>query len=221
MAEKKNDEPGVRNRSSSRCSVERMNNEATPKLIHSALDVKTWAQNDPDVEAARPRRCRGCGLAARRADGRLRIHGHGRRLRGVWGPWRPCEEAMVRELVVRRYRCVECSAVMTVVPAGVARGMRYLLGAVAMALLLWALRGRPAAEVRKIVSPWKLVGVSEPARWRSLRRWADRARDVFGLGLSATTVRREDAARVARLLIARGPPGVAELERVFVGAHAP
>ena len=59
--------------------------EATLTLIHPALDVKSWTEIEPDVEAARPSHCPRCGGAAHRDDG-LRLHGHGLRERCIWGP---------------------------------------------------------------------------------------------------------------------------------------
>ncbi|MEX1364433.1 MAG: hypothetical protein AB1Z98_15010, partial [Nannocystaceae bacterium] len=41
-------------------------------LIHPTLDVNSWANNDPDVEAARPSHCAGCERTAHRADYRNR-----------------------------------------------------------------------------------------------------------------------------------------------------
>ncbi len=105
-------------------------------------------------------------------------------------------------------------------PAGLQRAYRYSLGAIAMALALWALGQQPAAEVRRRVSPQRQVGVSEPARWRSLRRWTRAAHRLFNLAARpAGTTTRQLAERIAHLVLARGPTGLGQLERAFVGAQ--
>jgi ferredoxin len=125
------------------------------------------------------------------------------------------------EIRVRRYLCLDCGACMTVLPAGLARAYRYSLAAIAMALALWSLWRLPAARVRERVSPFRQVGPSEPTRWRSLRRWVWRAAKLFSLAAEPTVVAatREVAERVAHLVLARGPEGMAELERLFAGAQ--
>jgi hypothetical protein len=114
---------------------------------------------------------------------------------------------------------VDCGACPTVLPAGLERAYRYSLSAIAMALTLWAMRRLPAARVRRRVSPFRRVGASEPERWRSLRRWTRRARQIFALAAEpAGAATREVAERVAHLILARGPEG-AELDRAFAGAQ--
>lgn len=54
--QRKNDEHELGGGSSSRCFDVDENRSDDP-LIHSELDVSCWAENDPDVEAARPARC--------------------------------------------------------------------------------------------------------------------------------------------------------------------
>jgi hypothetical protein len=191
--------------------------EATPTLIHHALDVNSWAKNDPDVEAARPSHCPGCGLAAHRGD-RLRLHGHGRRERDLWGLVEVGAGPGLRTIL----RCVECGKVCTVAPRGVGPRLRYALAAVGSAMLLWGVWLWTAARTRQATSPNLHVGFSEPRRWRSLGRWSRRAAEIFELlELVHGATARDIARRVAKILIARGPPELDERCRVVAGAHAP
>lgn len=193
---------------------------ATPTLIHHALDVNSWAKIDPDVEAARASHCPGCGKAARDRD-RLRLHGHGRRRRNLWGSAEAGAQAVIDTVLLRRYRCVDCKTVCTVAPRGIATGFRYGLAAIGAALLLWGVWSWTAARVRNKVSPNHIVGPSEPARWRSLNRWARRGRELFEVPERIVgETDREVAHRVAHLLIARGPPDLDQCRRVTIGACA-
>ncbi len=189
-------------------------------LIHHDLDVKSWTKIEPDVEGARPSHCGGCEAPARRGGGLLRLHGHGTRVRTLWGPTWPELGPGLVDIAVRRYRCVDCRAVRTVVPRGVAQLYRYTLGGIGLALTYWALWLWPAARTRMEVSPWPVVGMAAPERWRSLERWARRAHMLFGLPQSVPRGGpREFARRVTGLLGGRGPPDETELVRVFVGAQ--
>lgn len=132
--------------------------------------------------------------------------GHGvrhRRVRGVfvWGA-RPEEVA----IAVRRYRCRACGAVVVVVPRGVLPGRRYLATAIALALVLYGVKGLSHPEVREAVSPAKRHGLDAHARWRTLARWVDDVgrRSLVGrlLGATAGTPRRAAAALYARALAA-------------------
>ncbi|MEX1344516.1 MAG: hypothetical protein AB1Z63_07590 [Candidatus Limnocylindrales bacterium] len=132
---------------------------------------------------------------------------------------RPDAAPALGEILARRYRCTDCGTVLTVVPRGMAAALRYTLATIAMALMLWGLRGRTPAQARRATSPLRCLGVCEPHRWRSLRRWTRKAERLFDLpsSLEAPTV-RDLARRVAHLLIARGPPDRPALHRAFEGA---
>ena len=200
----------------------KLKTRSTAKLSHHDLDVNYWAINVPDVEQARPSHCPGCEGSARKPTGRLRLQGHGLRTRTLWGRQEVEASPTLWEIVLRRYRCVDCGAVPTVAPRGVFTHFRYALGAIALALAWWAVVMLSPSEVRRRISPWPIVGLAEPERWRSLPRWSRRACELFRLDAAfpdAATL-REDASRVARLLIARGPPSAQRLERAFIGAHA-
>lgn len=88
------------------------------------------------------------------------------------GPERLGEAPAVGEVLVRRYRCVRCRAVLVVCPRGVLPRLRYGAVAIAMALALWSVEGHSAAAVRARVSPFRVVGHDARRGWGSLRRWA-------------------------------------------------
>lgn len=193
--------------------------ESICSLLHAALNVKFFATVKFEVEEQRPPHCLGCGCAAGR-PGALWLHGHGLRTRDVWGPPRADgARPEVLELRLRRYRCLACGHVMTVRPPFVARYFRYATAAIALALWLWAVCGCPARHVRVEVSPWSVLGVSEPRRWRSLARWLTRYDTLFRLPEDLVGEGRELARRIAHLLFGRAPPTLPSRGRVFVGAQ--
>ena len=195
-------------------------NASTTTVSDLGAEVKFWLAKDEGVEASRPSHCGACGLAAYRSDGLLRLHGHGRRSRTLWGPQTGDGAPRLWEAWMRRYRCTTCGAARTVQPRGLAARLRYSLCGIALALYAWAVWLWPAPRVRAQVSPFAIVGASEADRWRSLGRWAERAAALFSLPSAATAppVRRR-AARAAQLVRARGPTDAAEAVRVFIGAR--
>lgn len=200
------------------CNVK---DEAPPTLLERSARVNSWPKDNSCVEAARPSHCGGCGAAARQGD-RLRLHGHGQRQRCSWGPPAPEAEPETREVTVRRYRCLECGATMSVSPRGFARGYRYSLPAIAAALLSWAVWRWPSSTVRERTSPLPNVGLNRLQRWRSLIRWTRVAERVFAIPQAcaqAVMTHRQVAQRIALLLVAGGPPGHPEQERVFIAAQ--
>lgn len=96
--------------------------------------------------------------------------GHGVRKRMMLGPHEPGAEPEVSEVTTRRYRCTACGAVITVLPRGMLPRLRYGLSAMVIAIGLWWL-GHSAAEIRRLVSPFKVVGDEARRGWHSLRRW--------------------------------------------------
>ena len=78
---------------------------------------------------------------------------------------------MVRILQLRRYRCRSCFAIVTVGPLGLMRGWLFSAPAIAWALALYGLGSVSAAEVRRRVSPWSIIGATSAATWASLKRW--------------------------------------------------
>lgn len=190
-------------------------------LFQHALDVNLWLRNTPDVEQARPSHCRKCGVSAKARGGKLRLHGHGLRSRTLWGRPDVGSSPVCWEVVLRRYRCTQCEAVVAVGPRGIGAHLRYALGTIAMALFWWGIQHQPSPAVRTRCSPWPIVGLADQARWRSLPRWVSRGAELFGLDADVAPGDRgrSDACRIAYLLIARGPPEGSDLERAFVGAH--
>jgi len=78
---------------------------------------------------------------------------------------------LVRVLQLRRYRCKICRAVITVGPLGLMPGWLFSAPAIAWALALYGLARVAAAEIRRRVSPWSVVGATATGSWASLKRW--------------------------------------------------
>ncbi len=194
--------------------------QSTCHVVHSDIEVKFWLEAVPSVDRVRPSRCPRCGVAADAVGNRLEVVGHGLRERQVRGC--PAADQPPAQLVVRarRYRCLRCSAVITVVPAGVARRRHFGAGAIGMALA-WFGRGDAACAVRDRIGG---VGPPEDRGWVTLRRWArascsgalfPRLRPVPGPSSRAR------AARAAQILSSHAAPRLARAaleEQVFAGA---
>lgn len=112
--------------------------------------------------------------------------GHGVRERQVLGPLSASGKPEQVVLLVRRYRCRGCGAIVMSMPRGMLRRMLYGAVAVGMALALWV-QGAASAAVRQRVSPWLSAGSERFHGWRPLRRWAARTAGLWqGLRLDAT-----------------------------------
>lgn len=128
-------------------------------------------------------------------------------------------------LLLRRYLCRRCGAVIAVVPRGVLRGRLFSAAAIGWALALLALVGLGVAEVRRRVSPWSIVGASAFSGWAQFRRWirASRSGALFA-AVRASPPRftpRQVAERAATTLAALAPIGTHALAldvRSFLGA---
>jgi hypothetical protein len=122
-------------------------------------------------------------------------------------------------IACRRYCCLSCDAILTVVPRGVAPRRHYGHAAIAMALTLWAIAREPVAEVRRRVCAWSAT-FEAASRWPALERWAQAARATLGdLGLSLIAA----AARAAQIAIGRAPPTLRRAPRAaqaFAGGSA-
>jgi hypothetical protein len=132
---------------------------------------------------------------------------------------------VVGEVTGRRYACLQCHAVILVVPGGVLRRRLYSASAIALALVLWSLEQRTPREVRARVSPWPRVGATAVEGWASLERWAQDIRDgeLFAIvrPLPSDVRLRAVAARAATTLAAWAPSSMDSLSiasRAFVGA---
>ena len=199
------------------------NSETVNHFVHFDLDVNFWAPEPADAPTARPTRCPVCGAPGQRADGRVVLHGHGVRVRRLRGPVTADGEPTEIEVLVRRYECQHCGAVITVGPRGVLPRKRYTAMAIAFALWLWSVWRLTDAMVRRATCPVAETGLSRPERWTTLRRWARAARD--GRLWSSPDVDddwslRECAERVVRCLWSRGDPDAPTDEHRIFGAAA-
>ena len=141
-------------------------------LVSLDLDVKSWTQRPPSVEAARPSRCPACDVGSR-SDG-IVVQGHGLRVRDVITVDGPVE------LRLRRYRCRHCGHTMTVAPWPLVSRRRYTAVAIAYALALWAWFEQTAATVRSALRPGQRIGDGTLGDWPVLRRWARTTGRIFG-----------------------------------------
>lgn len=160
--------------------------------------------------------------------------GHGVVTRTVWGPVEVGGKATRVEIQIRRYLCLRCGAVVRVGPRGLSPRRRYGLGAIALALLLYALAdqnltvGLRHAAARDVVAPDRIVAFESRHRWRSLERWTREVQDrpLFGdvllpVGLSTLTgeavLRRLGQALVVHASPETGP--TMEAWTAFQAAH--
>jgi hypothetical protein len=194
------------------------------RIVQAALDVKSWLARPPTVDEVRPGRCPACDAPSRPAGGTLGLHGHGLRERHQWGPVEVGGPAALIAILIRRYHCQPCGAVAVVVPRGLVRRRLYAAGAIGLALALYGVAGRSPAEVRRQVSPFRIVGPTAAAGWASLRRWcrAVRARRLFPAVRAgpADATLRQVAARAATTLAAHAPgsAGLPIESAAFLGA---
>ena len=196
------------------------------RFVQIALEVKDWIAATPSAAAARPGRCPCCGAASRPLGGPPRLVGHGVRARQLRGPVQADRDGEIVEVVLRRYRCRGCRAIVAVGPRGLVRRRLFSAGAIGLSLALWAIERLPAGAVRRRVSPWRVVGAAAAATWSSLRRWAGAVRagrlwprtvGVPADGMPLREVAARAACRLAALAIGRGRLPV----RAFGGAaHA-
>lgn len=114
-------------------------------------------------------------------------------------------------LEARRYRCVQCEAVILVVPADVLPRRHYRAQAIGLALALFGLLGWTAPAVRAAVSTWGIVGASTARTWLTVRRWIRAVvAGVLWVGVRPCpegTVPRAQAERAAATLAAWAPVG--------------
>ena len=96
-------------------------------------------------------------------------------------------EPGVFAISVRRYACQDCSAVMTVVPAGMLARRLYSASSIALALHLWLAVGRSDREVRGRVCAWRVRGRNDRG-WAQLYRWARQAARLFSMPHIAPTL---------------------------------
>jgi len=167
----------------------------------------------PSVGELRPGFCPRCGVAARPMGGAIRLHGHGLRDRLVI--WIDGTDAKPRRDRIRlqRYRCTECTSVITVLPRDLQKGRRFSLPLICVALALWSKGPMSAEKVREKLGHY--VGF-EPG-WPQLRRWS-RAGEFEVLGLSAQAPRAR-AGQITERLSGRAPPDKRHLPIVETAYH--
>lgn len=151
---------------------------------------------------------------------RLGLVGHGLRDRQVRGPRAATGPPRTVTIAMRRFLCVECGAVVTVAPCGVARRRHFGAAAIGLALFMYGVLGRTARTVQHVISGWGPGG----SRWRTLARWVEAAaaRRLFGClrGDLAGLDRRRVAAAVARAVQASAPDSAGdELARMFIASE--
>jgi hypothetical protein len=177
------------------------------RVVHSGIDVKAWAQRCPSVEQARPAHCPRCGCSSRPVGKPLALVGHGKRERQVRGPLAPGSTTSYSVILVRRYYCRNCKAVVTVVPQGVIGGRHFGAGAIASALYEWSIRRRSLNSIRERVGGRDV----ERRGWPAARRWVDavEAGCLFSAHVRPCppdSERRRIAERAVTTLIALGRP---------------
>ena len=187
-------------------------------VVHSFVDVKSWAERPPSVDVARPSICPRCGKAARPAGGPLGLVGHGVRSRQLRGALEAGQAAAVHTLRVRRFRCRHCASAVTVVPRGCIPRRHYGAGAIALACVLYGMSGQSLVATRARVSPWRSA---EPG-WPSMSRWLRAIAGGFVFArirrCPRTWSARRRAGRVAQgVLAVAAVPGTVE-QRAFDGA---
>jgi hypothetical protein len=141
-------------------------------VIQSQVDIKRWQQSPPTAAEARPSCCPSCRAASCLVGERVQLQGHGTRERQVRGPPAPSQPPVLTSVLARRYRCLQCKAVVIVVPREVQGRRVYTLAAIGLALALWGLALATAAQVRRCVSPAQVLGDAAATGWATLRRWA-------------------------------------------------
>jgi hypothetical protein len=124
------------------------------------------------------------------------------------GPLNPGCAPQELEYWVRRYRCRRCGAIVNVGPSEGLRYRLFSLIAVVWAIALYGIERLPSREVRRRVSPWRIVGTSA-ARWSTLRRWLRAAESgvLLATAPAVSGTPREIARRLSYVLSASAPPG--------------
>ena len=187
------------------------------RLVHSCLDLKFWEHVVPEVEAVRPARCVGCGVASRCPGQALTVVGHGVRERQLRGPREPGAKPEELTIGQRRFRCRKCGAVMVVAPAQVLRYRLFSSVAIASSLVLYGVEFFAAARVRQLISPWRVVGATAARSWKTLGRWIAAIQSHTLLPITRPLPHKPKAAAsaAALLLAALAPPSF----RVYSLAH--
>lgn len=191
-------------------------------VIQSAIEIKCWMHQTPTVEQVRPCACVQCEAASRPLGGRLQVIGHGIRERQVLGPIRAGQGPIALTLLVRRFLCLACGAVMTVVPREVLSSRLYSAAAIVLGLALWAIGKLATCAVRRRISPWR--NVADPRQWAMPARWVkavQQARLFIGQvrASPASWSHRQVAERIVTSLVSSGHPGAEVLQGEVAAAR--
>jgi hypothetical protein len=149
------------------------------------------------------------------------VVGHGLRLRQVRGCLDAESGPRVTLVLVRRYRCRACRAVITVLPSGTVARRHFGAGTIGLALALFGERASPVRAIRERLGG---VGPPESRSWVTLRRWAVSAQTgtLFPrLRAVPESESRKRAARAAEVLASYAMPASARAplhQQVFEGA---
>lgn len=180
------------------------------RVVESKIEIKRWMEEVPSVGDARPKRCVACLAVGTPLGKPIVIVGHGTRSRNVIGP-RHHEDVVggMHTILLRRFLCRACDAVLTVVPRGVLFRRRYSAFAIAWALALFGLVRLTATVVRERVTRWRAMPHTVNLGWAALIHWARAVRDgrLFpGLPRSPPDASlRRVAERTAMALAAEAP----------------
>lgn len=115
-----------------------------------------------------------CDRPSRLPGAKLGVIGHGIRNRQLRGPPEPRQAPVERTIFVRRFLCLACGAVMTVVPQQVAPGRWYAAPAIVWALALFGVLGLRLWEIRALVQPDVTRPAGDRTPWRQVARWVAR-----------------------------------------------
>lgn len=150
------------------CSV-LLGHQSNVSFIQNGPGLKCWLSGTPPLGAMRPSHCWRCGVPAQEPGRRTKLQGHGCRTRQVWGVLTPGLPPQIWIIRVRRVRCVDCGATMTVGPKGMLPRRWYLWPTIVWGLAGLGLEGLSATQVRVAISPWRTPATG----WRQLARWVD------------------------------------------------
>lgn len=184
----------------------------------------------PPLNALRPCRCHRCrGVAG--AGLRLQFQGHGVRMLSVVLPPEPgSERAQLIDLPVRRFKCVDCGAVVAIYPPGVVPRCLFTLFAIVTAWCLslrTPLGGGLTEEAvcgRQGVDRFPVGGETNRSgrrRWRSLSRWTARIGEWWpGRIVTGSTWRERISSLLTGFLAESDTEGMGGIVARAVEAHA-
>lgn len=183
----------------------------------------------PLIDTVRPRGCR-CGCVAGAGPGFL-FHGHGVRVVLVVVPGKHWQgQARMVRIAVRRFRCKQCGATVTVYPRGVIP--RHLYSLFAIVAAWWLGVGPPLGEGLDDVEVCARQGADRPAtgpeknrtgkrRWSSLARWAAKISTWWpGRAVVGTTWRARVSSLLAGFAAEAGEAGLAGILARAAASHA-